>query len=179
MLHPNLSRYQPLEKLWDWRVVVTLTLAFWLGASSLLDFVVMPGLFMSGMMTQDNFPMAGYTIFSVFNRLELLCAALVLTGVLVLCRTFTPFVGFGRTGVILSLFLLATVLIYTYDLTPEMTALGTHFNIFESASQIISPQMEHLHLSYWGLEALKLLLEGILLTMCVRCGQPTTLNECP
>ncbi len=177
-LHPELYRHKSLDKLFNWQVIVTLTLATWLGASLLLDFVIMPGLYLSGMMTQADFPMAGYLIFSTFNRFELLCAAFVLTGVLVLCRTTGQFATTGRTGIILSLFLMATALIYTYSLTPEMTALGAEFNLFDPAP-IIPAGMEQLHQSYWGLEAMKLVVAGILLVLCDRHHHQTTPNESP
>ncbi len=182
-LHPQLHRHKSLDKLFNWQAIVTLTLATWLGASLLLDFVIMPGLYLSGMMTQADFPMAGHLIFSTFNRFELLCAALVLTGVLVLCRTAaqsatTQSATTGRTGIILALFLMATALIYTYSLTPEMTALGAEFNLFDP-SPIIPAGMEQLHQSYWGLEAMKLVLAGILLVLSDRHRRQTTLSESP
>ncbi len=177
-LHPRFHQHKSLDNLFNWQVIVSLTLAIWLGASLLLDFVIMPGLYLSGMMTQADFPMAGYLIFSTFNQFELLCAALVLTGVLVLCRTTGQFASVGRTGIILSLFLMATALIYTYSLTPEMTALGAEFNLFDP-NPIIPAGMEQLHQSYWGLEAMKLVLAGILLGLCDRSRRQTTLTESP
>jgi len=59
-----------------------LTLGFWLSGSLILDWVILVCVF--GMMTQAGFATAGYLIFWNFNRIELLSAALVLTGVLVM-----------------------------------------------------------------------------------------------
>ena len=67
-----------------WQTVVMLTLGFWVGGSLVLDWVILPSLYVSGMMTQTGFTTAGYLIFWNYNRIELLAAALVLTGVLVL-----------------------------------------------------------------------------------------------
>jgi len=63
----------------NWQNIVTLTLSFWLSGSLILDWVIMPSLYVSGMMTQAGFATAGYLIFWNFNRIELLSAALVLT----------------------------------------------------------------------------------------------------
>ncbi|MGH2414768.1 MAG: hypothetical protein ACRDEA_13985, partial [Microcystaceae cyanobacterium] len=70
----------------SWSTVVMLTLGFWLSSSLILDAVIIPGLSASGMMSQGGFASAGYLIFGVFNRIELLCASVVLTGFLVFRR---------------------------------------------------------------------------------------------
>jgi hypothetical protein len=62
-------------------------LGFWLSGSLLLDFVIMPGLSAVGMMSQANAATVGYSLFWIFNRIELLCAALVLTSLLALRGT--------------------------------------------------------------------------------------------
>ncbi|EHC11540.1 hypothetical protein FJSC11DRAFT_2992 [Fischerella thermalis JSC-11] len=96
--------------------IVMLTLGFWLSASLLLDWVIMPSLYVSGMITQASFATAGYVIFWNFNRIELLAAGLVLTCVLALNQTQSNW----RSGsLILSILLLAISLTTTYWLTPE------------------------------------------------------------
>jgi hypothetical protein len=63
--------------------------------------------------------------------------------------------------------------VYTYLLTPEMSALGLSLNLF-SATQEIPSEMQQMQQSYWGLELLKLIGTGVLLSML----RPT-LNEIP
>ncbi|KAM3098144.1 DUF4149 domain-containing protein [Phormidesmis sp. 146-35] len=142
-----------------WHKILTLTLAFWLGASLFLDLVIMPSLYASGMMSQPDFVPAGYGIFWIFNRIELLCAALVVTGVLVQ-RKMTA--NSKRTSVLLSLLLLSSAMICTYFITPEMGALGIQLDLFESS--IATPDgMNQLHISYWILEMIKFVAGGVLL----------------
>lgn len=154
------SNFSPTK----WRTVVLATLAIWLGGSFILDAVLMPTLYSAGMMTQPGFASAGYSMFWVFNHLEILCSALILTSVLVLRKSgmaapkwFVP-AAFG---------LLAITLIYTYGLTPEMSALGLQLNLFDPATEV-PETMNQLHVGYWLLEALKLGLCGALLTTSYR-----------
>lgn len=144
-----------------WRTVVVATLAFWLSASLILDLVIMPSMYAAGMMTEPNFATAGYSMFWIFNRVELLCAALILTSVLVLCTLSTATRQY-RWALPLSLALLAISLNCTYGLTPEMGALGIHLNLFESAAEVPA-LMNQMHEQYWLLELLKLAAGGILL----------------
>lgn len=149
-----------------WQSIVMLTLGFWLSGSLILDWVIMPSLYVSGMMTQSGFATAGYLIFWNFNRIELLCAALVVTGVLALGRT--QFAANRWSGaIVLSLLLLAVSLIDTYFLTPQMCAAGLQLNLFESAVEIPAT-MSQLHAGYWVLEAMKLVAGGTLLSWCLR-----------
>lgn len=150
-----------------WQTAVIFTLAFWLSASLILDLVIMPGLYASGMMTQAGFATAGYLIFWVFNRVELLCAALALTGVLVLNRTGNVASNQSRNAIILSSILLMVALVFTYLLTPHMSALGLNLNLFEPVAEVPGA-MNLLHESYWALEALKLVAGGTLLGLCYR-----------
>lgn len=46
-----------------WYTMLTLTLGFWLSASLLLDWVILPSMYFSGMMNLDSFASAGYSIF--------------------------------------------------------------------------------------------------------------------
>lgn len=125
----------------------------------------MPTLYASGMMTEPGFATAGYSIFWVFNRLELVCAALVLTSALVLLASQKPIEKWNQRSVLLSLLLLALALIYTYGLTPQMSALGLQLNLFNASSEAPA-LMNALHVGYWLLEVVKLLLGGLLLKLC-------------
>lgn len=149
-----------------WQTIVMLTLGFWLSGSLILDWVIMPSLYVSGMMTQSGFATAGYLIFWNFNRIELLSAALVLTGVLTLGTQFAAN-NWRRSAIALSVLLLAISLIETYFLTPQMSATGLQLNLFESAAEI-PVTMNQLHVGYWVLEAVKLIAGGTLLSWCFR-----------
>jgi hypothetical protein len=134
---------------------------FWFSSSLLIDFVVMPGLFVSGMMSQPDFGLAGYTLFWLFNRLELVCGALILTGLLVARQTrdASSVLASGirsRWAVELSVALLAIALVLTYWLSPAMGAVGLSLDPFADTSTL--PEgMNQLHALYFTLEALKLL----------------------
>ncbi|MBD0265798.1 MAG: DUF4149 domain-containing protein [Tolypothrix sp. Co-bin9] len=146
-----------------WQTAVILTLGFWLSASIILDWVIMPSLYLSGMMTQAGFATAGYAMFWNFNRIELLSAGLILTGVLAMSKTHS-----WRAGtVVLAVLLLAVSLVDTYFLTPQMSAIGVQLNLFETATTIPAT-MNLLHGGYWVLEAVKLLAAGTLLSRCWR-----------
>ncbi|MFN6570712.1 DUF4149 domain-containing protein [Dendronalium sp. ChiSLP03b] len=147
-----------------WQTAVMFALGFWLSASVVLDWVIMPSLYFSGMMSQTGFSTAGYVIFWNFNRIELLSAAVVLTGVLALRKTQSRW---HISGIVLSIMLLVIALLDTYFLTPHMSAVGTHLNLFEAASAIPA-QMNLLHGSYFVLEVVKLIAGGALLNWCWR-----------
>lgn len=151
----NLQFKQPI-----WQPAILFTLGFWLSASIVLDWVIMPSLFISGMMNQASFSTVGYVIFWNFNRLELLSAAVVLTGVLALSKTQSQF---RLNGIILSVILLAVALCDTYFLTPQMCATGINLNLF-AAETTIPATMNLLHGGYWVLEVVKLVVGGILLS---------------
>ncbi len=147
-----------------WQSIAMLTLGFWLSASLLLDWVIMPSLYVSGMMTQASFASAGYVIFWNFNRLELLSAGLVLTSVLAMCNSQSKW---RRSAIILSMLLLAIALVDTYLLTPQMSAIGLELNLFQTTVETPAT-MDVLHGGYWILEAVKLLAGGTLLGWCWR-----------
>ena len=147
-----------------WYSIVTLTLGFWLSASLVLDWVIMPSLYVSGMMLQDGFAAAGYSIFWTFNRVELLAASLVLTGILFLLNTRLLW---NRNIVVLAVLLLDISLVDTYFLTPQMSANGINLDLFNYSVQ--SPlAMNLLHGSYWVLEVGKFALGTVLLRWCLR-----------
>lgn len=152
-----------------WHNSVLFTVAFWLSSSLLIDFLIMPGLFASGMMNQSNFGTTGYSLFWLFNRLELLCGAFILTGLLALrhqrveSKVFVSGVR-SRWSLELAIGLLSIALIYTYFLTPTMGALGVSLDPFQP--QEIPGSMGQMHAFYWLLEAAKLAGSGVLLRLC-------------
>ena len=148
-----------------WQAIVMVALIFWLSGSMILDLVIMPSLYVSGMTTSPEFATAGNLMFWGFNRVELICAGLVATGVMVLSNLVGDFGKRSRTAIILSLVLLAIALIDTYALTPQMSGLGMHLNLFADAAEVPAG-MDQLHQGYFGLEALKLALAGTLLGWC-------------
>ncbi|MBW4632922.1 MAG: DUF4149 domain-containing protein [Iphinoe sp. HA4291-MV1] len=147
-----------------WQSIAILTLGFWLSASLFLEWVIMPSLYVSGMMTQAGFASAGYVIFWNFNRIELLSAGLVLTSVLALLHSQSKW---RRSAIILSVVLLAIALIDTYLLTPQMSAIGLELNLFQTTGEVPA-SMDILHGGYWILEAVKLFVGGTLLGWCWR-----------
>ncbi|NJN60950.1 MAG: hypothetical protein HC795_04935 [Coleofasciculaceae cyanobacterium RL_1_1] len=148
-----------------WSKIITLCLAFWVGGSLVLDFVVMPSLMEAGMMASPNFAAAGFTTFERFNHLELLAAAATLTGILAISKHNHGFGTVTRRATVLACILLGITVIYTYILTPQMSALGLELSLFEPL--VGSPTgMEAMHISYWGLETIKLAVAGWLLHLC-------------
>ncbi|MBW4619712.1 MAG: hypothetical protein KME17_10190 [Cyanosarcina radialis HA8281-LM2] len=150
-----------------WQKAIVLILLFWLSSSLLLDLVIMPSLYATGMMAGDGFATAGYSIFWIFNRIELLCAGLVLTGLLIVHGTQNGIRLAENRPTLLALFLLGIALIYTYVFTPEMSALGMQLNLFEPASAMPAGMIQ-MHEGYWILEVCKLILGGTLLSWCDR-----------
>lgn len=145
-----------------WHTIGLATLAVWLSGSLLLDLLLMPTLYSAGMMSQPGFASAGYSLFWVFNHLELLCAALVLTSVLVVRQA----AGLPRWFLPAAAVLLVIALVYTYGLAPQMSALGLQLNWFEPSE--VPTAMNQLHGGYWLLELLKLGLSGALLSSSYR-----------
>jgi hypothetical protein len=157
-------------------------LGFWLSATLLLDFTVMPTMYLSGMMSTANFGAVGYTLFSVFNRLELVCAAIALcAGLWFLRADYSERqkieVGFS------AVMLLAIALGYTFILTPHMGGLAIDLQVIDrlgaanqgleslqmhSTVDSIPPGMNQMHILYWGLEALKIMALAELLAVAYR-----------
>jgi len=151
-----------------WLTLVLVTMAFWLGGSLLLDFVIMPGMYVSGMMEEASFAPTGSVIFSAFNHIEILCASVGLTGMMILGSTLPE--GFSsriRTLTALSFILLAIALLYTYSLTPQMSALGAHLNLFNPVESLPAG-MNQLHFGYLSLETLKFFAAGTIVAWCYR-----------
>ncbi|MDB9307140.1 hypothetical protein PN471_00370 [Aphanizomenon sp. CS-733/32] len=146
-----------------WQIAMLLTLGFWLSASLVLDWVIMPSLAVAGMMNEANFSTAGYVVFGNFNRLELLSAAVVLTAVLAISKTKSHW---PLGSIALSGLLIIIVFLDTYFLTPQMCALGANFSLL--ARDAMPPAMNLLHSGYFLLEALKVVGGGVLLNWCWR-----------
>jgi hypothetical protein len=151
----------------NWSSLVMFALGFWLSTSLLLDAVIIPSLSAAGMMNQAGFASAGYLLFGIFNRIELVCAAIILTGFLVFRRHHS--LSHLREGwsIALATVLLVIPLIYTYILTPQMSGLGLQLNLADTA-QVMSPAMISMHGSYWFLEVVKFLAGLTLLRWCYR-----------
>ncbi|MEL6159653.1 MAG: hypothetical protein AAGJ95_14670 [Cyanobacteria bacterium J06554_11] len=155
----------------NWTALVLLIVTFWLSSSVLLDFLFMPMMYESGMMNDPGFASGGYSLFWLFNRVELLCAATVLTGLLALRQRRDQFAvtvsgARSRWALMIGSLLFAIALIYTYLLTPHMSALG--LNLSGHIYEPMPPSMSLMHLAYWGLEALKLAGTGFLMRLCYR-----------
>lgn len=149
----------------NWFAIILGSLGFWLSGSFILDFVVLPSLSVSGMIKADDFASAGFTIFNIFNHIELVCASLVLTGALVLY--FRHYLQ-GRKQVLFLTFssiLLLIALAYTYLFTPNLSgwALSLHQLgvIAEMPKQMLIWQE-----GYWILEAIKFVLGIIIVHWC-------------
>ncbi|MCS6782361.1 MAG: hypothetical protein RMI89_01035 [Gloeomargarita sp. SKYBB_i_bin120] len=142
-----------------WPLVVGLTLMFWLGATLVLDLLVMPGLYWGGLMHQTGFTSFGYLVFGWFNHAELLLAALIMTSVL--AQSFNPPRHY-RWGLVLAGLLVGITLLYTYVLTPWMGETSLMLN-WLTDDNTVPAQMKWLHGGYFALETLKVLVGGALL----------------
>lgn len=162
---PKLS---PRQFVWDSSILFIAI--FWLGGSFILDLVVMPMLYMSGMMTAPGFASAGYSLFEAFNHLEMLLSGLILTGVLAMRETHSNYSvevsgSRSRWALLLAASLVAIALTYTYVLTPSMGAIGIALDM-PGIIHIIPKSMTWMHGAYWLLEAVKMLGLGFLLYLC-------------
>ncbi len=149
-----------------WQTIVSLVLGFWISACLFMDVLVMPEMYASGMMTDPGFASAGYSMFWVFNRVELLCAAIALTGVLVLSQVPSAKRFASRRCIVLTGLLLSIALVDTYGLAPAMSELGMQLNLF--ATTVVPTTMDSMHSSYFVLELLKVGAAVLVLTSCYR-----------
>lgn len=164
----SLPKLSPRQFAWD--SVVLFLAVFWIGGSLMLDFVVMPMLYMSGMMTAPGFASAGYGLFELFNHIEMLLSGLILTGVLAMRQAHADCSvevsgSRSRWALLLSSSLVAIALAYTYILTPYMGAIGIVLDM-PGTIHIIPSTMNWMHGAYWLLEASKILILGFLLRLC-------------
>lgn len=145
----------------NWTAMVMTVLGFWLSASCLLDLVIMPIFLATGMMTETGFMSTGYVLFSVFNRLELVCAAIVLTAFAV----FKVQHQFGDrralNAMVIASLLFNIALIYTYLITPQMSGL-----VLDMQSGTMPLGMIEWQGLYWVLEVVKFGLGATLLRWC-------------
>ncbi len=159
----RLSQAETRSKRW-WFLAVG-SLGFWISGSLILDLVIMPTLWATGMMESSGFASAGYSIFWIFNRVELLCAGAVLSSILALSNLNLTSVYAERKMLVGAGMLLAIALSFTFILTPYMSALGLDLDIF-TTTRSIPADMDRLHSIYWVLEASKLGIAGLLFSMC-------------
>jgi Domain of unknown function (DUF4149) len=150
-----------------WQNVAMGSLGLWLGGSLVLDLVVMPTLWATGMMESSGFASASYSIFWIFNRVELLCAAAALSSVWALIEVSRTTLDTKREMVASAVMLLLIALSYTFVLTPYMSGLGIDLDIF-TTTKALPAEMDRLHAIYWVLEASKLGIAGLLLSKCSR-----------
>jgi len=167
--HSHLSSQQ-----FRWGSLVLFVATFWISVSLFLDLLMMPMMYESGMMAEPGFASAGYGLFWMFNRVEMICAAAILTGLLALHqrlrdRLQTVIVSGSRSRWALGIggLLLAITLAYTYLLTPEMSALGLSLSV-ETGKVAVPEAMGWMHAAYWSLEVLKIVAIAGLLKLCYR-----------
>ncbi|MGV2826869.1 hypothetical protein [Myxosarcina sp. GI1(2024)] len=146
----------------NWQAIVMFALGFWLSASLVFDCLIIPGLLSTGMMNESGFAGASYIIFGSFNHIELLCAAIVLAGCLVFRYGDRSIVHIPNRGIFLAVTLFIIALVYTYNLTPHISAMGLSLNQFETA-RAASSSMASMHVTYWILEVVKLVCGATLL----------------
>jgi hypothetical protein len=154
----------------NWLAWMMAIAAFWLSGNLVVDLLVMPVMYVSGMTTQADFATAGYSLFWSFNRLELVCAAILLTSILALRRRpgqFEVCQSGSRCRWMLGLgvALLTLTLVDTYILTPEMGALAISLDALQD-NGIVAPTMNWMHGAYWSFEVLKLAGLACLARLC-------------
>ncbi|MEB3229848.1 MAG: hypothetical protein VKJ64_02475 [Leptolyngbyaceae bacterium] len=125
----------------------------------------MPTLYATGMMTSPDFATAGYSMFWIFNRLEILWAALALTATIGWYQYQAK--AIGPKALALALVMMAITMVSTYWLTPTMSALSLNLNALESV-EAVPAAMNWMHGGYFSLECLKLTLGIGLGLMCCR-----------
>ncbi len=150
---PQSSQFSRVGQL-SWAQNLLFLLLGWLGATLVLDLVVMPSLYLTGMMTSTDFAGAGYVLFGIFNHAEILAGAVVLTGLLALMSEGALQAYSRAATVIQGLTLMTIALFYTYCLTPAMSALV--LSIDGSQLVEVTHAMNILQAEYWGLEVIKL-----------------------
>ncbi len=151
---------------WGWKTTLTIILTLWLGGVLLLDLVVMPSLYVSGMMTGPGFASAGYTLFGIFNRVELVGGGLVLSGLLAWNYSHHLHLLRSKTVLGFASLLILIPLICLYGLSPLMSSLALPLNLFSQPA--IPPMMLPMQSLYWALEGLKLAGIVSLLSVCYR-----------
>jgi type II secretory pathway component PulM len=95
----------------------------------------------------------------------LVCAGAALSSILALSNLDRASVFAERKMLVGAGMLLAIALSYTFILTPQMSALGLDLDIF-ATTKSIPADMNQMHSIYWVLEASKLGIAAMLLSMC-------------
>ncbi len=149
-----------------WQNLAIGSLSFWLSGSLILDLVIMPTLWATGMMESSGFASASYSIFWIFNRVELLCAALILSSIWALSKLA---IGVNRKPELLAgaVMLFAIAMTYTFVLTPYLSGLALDLDLL-ATTKSLPVEMNQMHSIYWVLEASKLGIAGMLLSLCHR-----------
>ncbi|NEQ99039.1 MAG: hypothetical protein F6K30_20360 [Cyanothece sp. SIO2G6] len=135
----------------------------------------MPTLYAAGMMTSPNFATAGYSMFWIFNRIEILWAALVLTGAIGWSWYNCP-KSIGVKAIVMAIAMMTIVIASAYWITPLMGALSLNLNGLETV-ETVPAAMNWMHGGYFGLECLKLSLGLGLGIMC--CQQEAIAQDIP
>jgi hypothetical protein len=148
-----------------WQHLAVGSLGFWLSGSLILDLVIMPTLWTTGMMEGSGFASASYSIFWIFNRVELVCAAIALSSIWGLIEVSLFKVDTNRKLFAGALMLMTIALSYTFIITPYMSGLGIDLDVLDPAKSI-PVEMNQMHSIYWVLEAGKLGIAGMLLSLC-------------
>jgi hypothetical protein len=167
----RLSSFHPNR----WVIVLLSALALWLGGSLLLDGVMMPSLYFTGMMAQPDFASAGYVMFWIFNRVELLFAATIITSVLLLARLHYIQATVRQWAIALSGILLGVSLLQTYIFSPAMSQMGLNLDLFTATT--VPAAMTAMHEGYFVLETLKFLAGGALLVLGYTLSQRPSLHS--
>jgi hypothetical protein len=147
-----------------WITISLLALALWLGGSLMIDGVMMPTMYATGMMSAPDFASAGYSMFWIVNRVELLLAAVVISSILLLSQAHIFKTTAGRWAIALASTLITVSLLQTYVLSPALSQMGLQLDLF--ASVTVPQTMTILHEGYFVLEMLKFLAGGALLAIC-------------
>ena len=150
-----------------WQNIAIGSLGFWLSGSLILDLVVMPTMWATGMMESSGFASASYSIFWIFNRVELVCAAAALSTIWALSQINPSNLVKNRQMFAGAVMLMAIALSYTFILTPYMSGLGFDADIF-TTTKSLPAEMDQMHSIYWVLEASKLAIVGMLLFLVDR-----------
>ncbi|MGF1461469.1 MAG: hypothetical protein ACFBSG_20885 [Leptolyngbyaceae cyanobacterium] len=172
-----LSQHDSSRYAWTpWLLAIA---GFWLSSNLLLDCLVMPVMYVSGMGGEADFATAGYSLFWTFNRIELLCAAALLTGALALRhrpREFEICQGGSRCrwAIVCAVSLLGLTLVDTYLLAPTMS--GMAFTLEASTRAALTPVMTGMHSLYWLTEAGKLVALGLLARLCLTDIRPLAMG---
>ncbi|OKH15924.1 hypothetical protein [[Limnothrix rosea] IAM M-220] len=162
----NTSIKRPVLSI-DWNIVVMAALGFWLSASFLLDAVIVPVLFSTGMMADTGFISAGYVLFGVFNRLELVCAAIILAGFVIFKNQNRFGDRLSLSALVMASVLLNIALLYTYILTPQLSGWGLEMEAL-TVTPTMPAAMVWLHGCYWAMEITKFVLGITLWRWCYK-----------